>query len=40
LRTVAPPEGMSMADCALWFIGEEGRGLMNLQMQNADSSVR
>lgn len=40
LRTISPPEGLAMSDCVLWYIGEEGRGLMNLQMQNADSAVR
>lgn len=28
-----------MSDCVIWYIGEEGRGLMNIQMQNADAAV-
>jgi hypothetical protein len=30
---------MTMSDCMIWYIGEEGRGLMNIQMQNADAAV-
>ncbi|KAI9638236.1 peptidyl-diphthamide biosynthesis [Dioszegia hungarica] len=39
LRSVEPPPGMTMSECMIWYIGEEGRGLMNIQMQNADAAI-
>ncbi|WVR06104.1 diphthamide biosynthesis protein 2 [Kwoniella sp. DSM 27419] len=35
LRAIETPEGLDMADCVLWYIGEEGRSCMNLQMTHA-----
>lgn len=39
LRSISPPPGLEMRDCVIWYIGEEGRGMTNLQMQHADASV-
>ncbi|WVQ82524.1 diphthamide biosynthesis protein 2 [Cryptococcus sp. DSM 104549] len=35
LRAIEAPSGVDMADCVLWYIGEEGRSCMNLQMTHA-----
>lgn len=39
LRSVEPPQGLGMNDCVLWYIGEEGRSCMNLQMTHANNPV-
>jgi diphthamide biosynthesis protein 2 len=39
LRSVEPPEGLIMEECAVWYLGEEGRALLNLQMANGLSPV-
>ncbi|GFZ46057.1 Diphthamide biosynthesis protein 2 [Saitozyma sp. JCM 24511] len=39
LRSVEPPEGLSMEECAVWYLGEEGRALLNLQMANGSSPI-
>ncbi|ODN78024.1 diphthamide biosynthesis protein 2, variant [Cryptococcus amylolentus CBS 6039] len=39
LRSVEPPEGLALTDCILWYIGEEGRSSMNLQMTHAYNSL-
>lgn len=40
LRSIEPPTGLMERDCAIWYIGEEGRALLNLQMNHADCPVR
>lgn len=39
LRSIEPPTGLKMKDCAIWYLGEEGRGLLNIQMTHADCPV-
>lgn len=39
LRSIEPPQGLGMNDCVLWYIGEEGRSCMNLQMTHANNPV-
>ncbi|RSH92034.1 Diphthamide biosynthesis protein 2 [Saitozyma podzolica] len=39
LRSVEPPEGLIMEECAVWYLGEEGRALLNLQMANGLSPI-
>ncbi|KGB79085.1 diphthamide biosynthesis protein 2 [Cryptococcus deuterogattii R265] len=39
LRSVEPPQGLEMDDCVLWYIGEEGRSCMNLQMTHANNPL-
>ena len=40
LRSILPPAGIELRDCTIWYLGEEGRALINLQMTNAGNSVR
>ncbi|KAK8866169.1 diphthamide biosynthesis protein 2 [Kwoniella newhampshirensis] len=39
LRSIEPPKGLEMSDCILWYIGEEGRASMNLQMTHASNPL-
>ncbi|WWD17624.1 diphthamide biosynthesis protein 2 [Kwoniella shandongensis] len=39
LRSIDPPAGVEMGDCVLWYIGEEGRACMNLQMTHASNPL-
>nr|XP_018267417.1 diphthamide biosynthesis protein 2 [Kwoniella dejecticola CBS 10117]OBR89575.1 diphthamide biosynthesis protein 2 [Kwoniella dejecticola CBS 10117] len=39
LRTIDPPEGLRLDDCVLWYIGEEGRSSINLQMTHANNPL-
>lgn len=39
LRTIQPPEDIAMEDCVIWYIGEEGRSLVNMQMTHANLPV-
>ncbi|WVQ97669.1 diphthamide biosynthesis protein 2 [Kwoniella sp. CBS 9459] len=39
LRSIEPPTGLDMSDCVLWYIGEEGRSCMNLQMTHANNPL-
>ncbi|OCF42114.1 diphthamide biosynthesis protein 2 [Kwoniella heveanensis CBS 569] len=39
LRSIEPPSGLEMSDCVLWYIGEEGRSCMNLQMTHANNPL-
>ncbi|KAL7419521.1 Diphthamide biosynthesis protein 2 [Cryptotrichosporon argae] len=39
LRAIAPPKGLELSDCAIWYLGEEGRSLLNLQMTHAANPV-
>ncbi|WVF70225.1 diphthamide biosynthesis protein 2 [Kwoniella sp. CBS 6097] len=39
LRAIEPPSGLEMGDCVLWYIGEEGRSCMNLQMTHANNPL-
>ncbi|AFR98449.1 diphthamide biosynthesis protein 2 [Cryptococcus neoformans C23] len=39
LRSVEPPQGLEMNDCVLWYIGEEGRSCMNLQMTHVNNPL-
>lgn len=40
LRSITAPSGFEMSQCAIWYIGEQGRGLVNLQMTHAANPVR
>lgn len=40
LRSIQPPAGVEMTDAVIWYIGEEGRSLLNLQMTHATNPVR
>ena len=39
LRSIVPPDGLDISDCVIWYIGEEGRALLNLQMTHAANAV-
>nr|XP_019007414.1 diphthamide biosynthesis protein 2 [Kwoniella pini CBS 10737]OCF46195.1 diphthamide biosynthesis protein 2 [Kwoniella pini CBS 10737] len=39
LRSIVPPAGLELDDCILWYIGEEGRSSMNLQMTHANNPL-
>nr|XP_019049513.1 diphthamide biosynthesis protein 2 [Kwoniella bestiolae CBS 10118]OCF28443.1 diphthamide biosynthesis protein 2 [Kwoniella bestiolae CBS 10118] len=39
LRSIEPPAEMDMSDCTLWYIGEEGRSSINLQMSYANNPL-
>lgn len=39
LRTYNFPEGVGMKDCVIFYIGEEGRGMINLAMENSMNEV-
>ncbi|RXK39729.1 diphthamide biosynthesis protein 2 [Tremella mesenterica] len=39
LRLIEPPPGTPREECVIFYIGQEGRSLVNLQMTNADCSV-
>lgn len=39
LRAVLPPPGVDIADCAIWYLGPDGRSLLNLQMTHANHTV-
>ena len=39
LRSIEQPNGVEMKDCTIWYLGEEGRGLVNLQMTHAANPV-
>lgn len=39
LRVIEPPAGLGMERCMIWYIGQEGRALLNLQMTHADTPV-
>jgi len=39
LRLIEPPSSVEKEDCLIWYIGEDGRGLLNLQMTNAGVPV-
>ncbi|KAL1408870.1 Diphthamide biosynthesis protein 2 [Vanrija albida] len=39
LRSIQPPAGVEMADSVIWYIGEEGRSLLNLQMTHATNQL-
>jgi diphthamide biosynthesis protein 2 len=40
LRPLEPPEGLDAGDCVIWYIGDEGRSSLNLQMTHAANPVR
>lgn len=40
LRVIEPPAGLGIERCMIWYIGQEGRALLNLQMAHADTPVR
>lgn len=40
LRSIAFPPGVAMRDCTIFYVGEEGRGLVNLMMEHAENRVR
>jgi diphthamide biosynthesis protein 2 len=39
LRLIEPPEGVELKECLIWYLGEEGRSLLNLQMTHAGNPV-
>ncbi|WWC86502.1 diphthamide biosynthesis protein 2 [Kwoniella dendrophila CBS 6074] len=39
LRSIEPPPGLDLDDCVLWYIGEEGRSSINLQMTHANNPL-
>lgn len=39
LRSLAAPEGLEESDCVIWYLGEEGRSSLNLQMTHASNPV-
>lgn len=39
LRSIEAPEGLDMQDCVIWYLGEEGRSSLNLQMTHAGNPV-
>jgi hypothetical protein len=39
LRSFDFPEGIGFGDCAIFYIGEESRGVVNLMMENSTSKV-
>jgi len=39
LRSLEPPEGLDAGDCVIWYIGDEGRSSLNLQMTHAANPV-
>jgi diphthamide biosynthesis protein 2 len=39
LRSLEPPEGLGAGDCVIWYIGDEGRSSLNLQMTHAANPV-
>jgi diphthamide biosynthesis protein 2 len=39
LRSLEPPEGLGAGDCVIWYIGDEGRSSLNLQMIHAANPV-
>ncbi|ORX37454.1 peptidyl-diphthamide biosynthesis [Kockovaella imperatae] len=39
LRSIEPPSGLTMAECVILYIGEEGRSLLNLQMTHAGNPL-
>lgn len=40
LRSVEPPAEVKMEECVIWYLGDEGRGSVNLQMTHAANPVR
>jgi len=40
LRAIDPPNGLELRDCVIWYLGEEGRSLLNIQMTHAANPVR
>jgi hypothetical protein len=40
LRSIVFPDGVKMQDCTIFYVGEEGRGLVNLMMEHAENRVR
>ena len=40
IRSLEPPEGLDAADCVIWYLGDEGRSSLNLQMTHAANPVR
>ncbi|WRT64437.1 diphthamide biosynthesis protein 2 [Kwoniella shivajii] len=39
LRSIEPPVGVELNNCRMWYIGEEGRSSINLQMTHANNSL-
>ncbi|KAI5451054.1 Diphthamide biosynthesis protein 2 [Naganishia albida] len=39
LRSIAFPPGVAMRDCTIFYVGEEGRGLVNLMMEHAENRI-
>ncbi|WVN89172.1 diphthamide biosynthesis protein 2 [Cryptococcus depauperatus CBS 7841] len=39
LRAIDPPKSIPMNECVLWYIGEEGRSCMNIQMTHANNPL-
>lgn len=39
LRQLDPPSGLAMSDCVLYYLGPEGRSLLNLQMNHATNPI-
>lgn len=39
LRSIDPPAGFALDDCILWYIGDEGRSLLNVQMTHAANDL-
>ncbi len=40
LRSYPLPNGISIRECIIFYIGEETRGMVNLMMENAGNEVR
>jgi hypothetical protein len=39
LRSLTPPGGVEEGECVIWYLGEEGRSSLNLQMTHAANPV-
>lgn len=39
LRSLTPPDGVEEGECVIWYLGEEGRSSLNLQMTHAANPV-
>lgn len=39
LRSIVPPEGLDLDACVLWYLGPEGRSLLNVQMTHSNIAM-
>ncbi|KAK4689482.1 diphthamide biosynthesis protein 2, partial [Tremellales sp. Uapishka_1] len=39
LRSIVPPPGVEVGECIIWYLGEEGRGLLNIQMTHVGNPL-